>query len=110
MELKEKTEGVCIPSKGKPIPFVRCHIVASHEGREYIFYIYRHVVTQNWFVFNQPYDTCLGSAHWSKRLWNSFKKHQKVVNPRGMNDEYIALFRVPQEMVEEMEGLCVLSV
>lgn len=101
IDLKERIEGACVPLSGKPIPFIRYHVVVSdEEQQEKVFYVYRHVKTQNWFVFYQPFDTCLGGVRWSKTLLNAFKKQVGVVNPRGMNDAYARRFEVSEEVVE----------
>ena len=104
VEVKERTDGVGLSSdRKKNIPFVRWHVEGMYQEKKFVFYVYQHQKTGFWFVFWQPYDTCLAGVRWSTSLSGAFQKHRKVFNLRGINDEYILRFHVSEEIVEQIK-------
>jgi len=109
VQLSQFSTGEYISDK-KTTPFNRFVFnVIDTNGKPFIFYIYQHQRTKFYKVYYQSFDSCLCHTNWSKSLTKAFHIQQNVINPRGMNDNYIAKFKVSPEIIQEMASQMNLS-
>ncbi len=103
VELTDFLKGEHTSWNDKIIPFVRCVFnVIDENGKLFTFYIYQHKKTKFFQVFHTNFDKCLSHSGWSKTLKMAFYKQQNVINPRGINNNYISLFTVSSEIIQDI--------
>jgi hypothetical protein len=102
VELTDFSKGDCI-SDNKIIPFIRFVFkVIDKTGKLFTFYIYQHQRTKFFTVYHTNFDKCLYHSGWSKTVQKAFHRQQNVINPRGINNYYIAKFTVSPEIIQDI--------